>query len=329
MPEANVAERPTSGRLIWDMVFPIAPEVGNTWAVLDRFQASGHAFVSLTVAGDDCGLAEAVHRLARFRARISERSDWLLVRQVDDLRRARAEGRLAIGLHLEGTECLERDPEVLDIFYELGIRHAILAFNQNNSASGGCADLGNVGLSRLGRRYLDRMRRLGMLLDVSHMSERASLEAIEHIGRPTVFTHSNARALHDHYRNVTDAQAKACAASGGLVGLSGSSLYLGQGGSLAERVFRHLDHLVQLIGAEHVGLGTDYVVDGEAIARLFAERPDEWPAGPADGPNALTYLPPEGLAEVIGLMEQAGYEEDAIRAVLGGNYMRIAAEVWR
>lgn len=324
------APRTATGHLIWDMVLPLAPVVGNDFALLDRYFAAGHSYVSLTIAGDDCGLAEAMHRLASARRQIAERHDRLvLATNADDVLAARRNGKLAVGLHLEGTECLERDPDVIDLMYAAGIRHAILAFNQNNSASGGCGDLGDVGLSRLGRRYLDRMREVGMLLDISHMSERASLEAIEHIDAPAVATHSNARALHEHYRNVSAAQARACAASGGLIGISGSSAYLGPQPSLAEGVFRHIDHFVQTIGIDHVGFGIDYVHDADALVRIVAARPDEWPVDDQISYATLAYLPPESIHTVFGLMAKAGYDDDAIGKVAGGNYLRIARAVWR
>lgn len=330
MPFGTVAARVPTSPLIWDMVLPLAPVVKNDFALLSRFYNAGHTYVSLTIAGDDCGLAEAMHRLAAARRQIAEWPDHLvLALGADDVLGAHASGRLAVGLHLEGTECLERDPDVIDLFYALGIRHAILAFNQNNSAAGGCADLGDVGLSRLGRRYLDRMASAGMLLDASHMSVRASLEAIEHTGRPVVFTHSNARGLHDHYRNVTDEQIRACAASGGLVGVSGSTAYLGRHPSLAEGVFRHIDYLVQRVGPDHVGLGTDYVADADALIQLVAARPDEWPTDDGTSWADIAYLPPEDIHPLIRLMHDAGYGGDAVASILGGNYVRIARAVWR
>lgn len=316
--------------LLWDMVLPLAPSVGNDFALIERFRAAGHHFVSLTVAGDDCGTGEAMHRLAGARRAIAERGDTLmLATSVNDVLASRAAGKLAVGLHLEGTECLERDVDMLDALHALGIRHAILAFNLNNSSAGGCADLVDPGLSRFGRRVVDRMASLGLLLDASHMGERSSLDAIERIGQPSVFTHSNARGLHDHYRNVSDAQARTCAASGGLVGVSGSTAYLGEWPSLAEGVFAHIDYLVQLVGPEHVGLGTDYVEDAETVLRIFADRPDEWPVGGHIAYDSIAYLPPEGIWQVVESMERHGYGESAIAAILGGNYVRIARAVWR
>lgn len=325
----DASRRAPGKHLVWDMVLPLAPVVGNDFELLARYYAAGHDYVSLTIAGDDCGLAEAVHRLAGARRRIQGQSEHLvLALSAEDVIQAKAQGKLAVGLHLEGTECLERDPDVIDLMYQAGIRHAILAFNQNNSAAGGCGDLGDVGLSRLGRRYLERMREVGMLLDVSHMSERASLEAIEQIDAPVVATHSNAQALHQHYRNLSDAQAKACAESGGLVGISGSSAYLGPQPTLAEGVFRHIDHFVQTIGIDHVGFGTDYVHDADALVRIVAERPDEWPVDDQVNYATLSYLPPEGIHEVIRRMERAGYDDDAVGKVAGGNYLRVARAVW-
>jgi membrane dipeptidase len=318
------------GRLIWDNVVPLAPSVGNDFDMLSRYHASGHTVVSLTIAGDDCGLATALHRLAQTKRLIREQPEKLLLTtSVADVLRARKERKLGVGLHLESTECLERDPDMVDLMYELGIRHSILAFNQNNSAAGGCADLGEVGLSRLGRRYVGRMRDVGMLLDLSHMSVRSTLEAIELIERPVVFTHSNVHALHPHYRNVTDEQARACAQSGGLVGISGSSAYIGEAPSLVEGVFRHLDYLVQLIGPAHVGIGTDYVADADAIVRIFAARADEWPTDDVVSYDRVNYLPPEDLRLVVARMEQAGYDEATIQRILDGNYLRIAGAVWR
>ena len=319
-----------ANRFVWDMVVPLAPAVGNTFDLLSRYHRCGHAYVSITIAGDDSGLAVALHRLAAARIELSARSSSLvLATSVEEVLQARRDGKLAVGLHLEGTECLERDVNVIDLMYDLGIRHANLAFNQNNSAAGGCADFGNVGLSRLGRRYLDRMNKVGMLIDLSHISERASFETIEHSSAPVVFTHSNSRALHAHYRNVSDELARACAASGGLVGMSGSSAYIGASGTLAEGLFQHIDHFVQLLGPSHVGLGTDYVVDEVEVSRIFLDRPDEWPVEGSADHRDVKYLAPEDLHLVVEKMQKAGYPDGDIDDILGGNYVRIASRVWK
>jgi membrane dipeptidase len=170
------------------------------------------------------------------------------------------------------------------------------------------------------------MAGVGMLVDLSHMSKKSSLQAIEQVAKPVVFTHSNARAVYDHYRNITDEQVRACAAVGGLVGVSGSRMYIGDHRTLAEGMFRHLDHMVQLVGADHVGLGTDYVANSESLQKYFASRPDEWPNGVQ---QRLEYLMPEHVWSVVSQMESAGYSADDVRKILGGNYIRVASAVWR
>lgn len=315
--------------LVWDMILPLAPEVGNDFKLLERFVAAGTDFVSLTIAGDDLPLGDAMRRLAFARAGIAANPALQLVLQADDILAAKAAGKLAVGLHLEGTRCLDRDAGVLELYYALGIRHGILAFNRNNDAAGGCAEVDDVGLSRYGRRLVKEMNRLGMIIDLSHTSRRSTLEVMEMTQAPVIITHSNADAVFSHYRNVTDEQIKRCAASGGVVGLSGSSAYLGTLDTKAPAFFRHLDHMVQLVGPKHVGIGTDFVADVPALIRILGERPDEWPSNQGKGFLEMSYMPPEELVWVCELMLSKGYSEADVRAILGENWLRVCRQVWR
>jgi membrane dipeptidase len=173
------------------------------------------------------------------------------------------------------------------------------------------------------------MTSVGMLVDLSHMSRKSSLQAIEHVAKPVVFTHSNARALHNHYRNITDEQATACAEVGGLIGISGSKMYTGEFPTLADGMFRHLDYMVQLVGPDHVGLGIDYVADTQALLRYLSDRPDEWPDAASTNVQSVEYLAPEDVWTVVSRMDSAGYPASAIRKILGENYIRIASEIWQ
>ena len=147
--------------------------------------------------------------------------------------------------------------------------------------------------------------------------------------KPAVFSHSNCNAIHPHFRNLTDAQIRACAATGGLLGLSGSSIYLGDDSVRSESLFRHLDHVVQLVGAEHACLGLDVVFETEPLNRFMRARPEEWPdAARPDWPG-VHYAQPTQLVELTELMLGAGYGETAIRGILGQNLMRVCGAVWR
>lgn len=315
--------------LVWDMILPLAPVVGNDFPLLSRFVAAGTHFVSLTIAGDDVGTGEAMHRLAWARAAIRSDDRLALVEQADDVLRAKQAGRLAVGLHLEGTRCLERDLDMVPLFYDLGIRHGILAFNMNNSAAGGCADLDDPGLSRYGRRLVAAMNRVGMIIDLSHTGDRSTLQVMEMTDAPVIISHSNARAVVPHYRNVSDEQIRACAGTGGVVGISGSSAYLGVEPVTAEAMFRHVDHIAQLVGARHVGFGTDFVADTKALLGYINARPEEWPDNQGKGYSSIDYAPPETLPQLTELMLRHGYGEADILGVLGDNWLRVCRAAWK
>jgi membrane dipeptidase len=286
--------------------------------------------LSLTLAGDNHDTGEAMQRVAAARREVFSRpEELLLVESVADIRRARCEGKLGIAFHFEGTRCFQRNLDVVEAFYRLGVRHTLLAFNQANSAGGGCAEKRDGGLTNYGRQLVREMERVGMLLDLSHTGRGTAMDALAMATRPTVFTHSNADAIAPHFRNLKDEQALACAATGGLVGVSSSNEYLGVAQSSPEAIFRHIDYYVELVGPSHVGLGLDVVFDAKALSDWIRTRPDEWPGKDDPGWSGFTYGLPEDGPRVTELMVKHGYSEDSIRKILGENYLRICAEVWR
>ncbi len=315
--------------LVWDNIWPLEPDVGNDLHRLAGFHAAGYDVISLTIAGDNHTSGQAFNRIATARRRIQATAGVRLVESVAGIAAARQAGDLAVLLHFEGTRCFERNLDLIEAFYRLGVRHNLLAFNQANSVGGGCAEESDGGLTRFGRRVVAEMERVGMLLDLSHTGERTTLDALAMATKPAVFSHSNCAAIHPHFRNLTDEQIRACAATGGLLGLSGSSIYLGDDAVRSETLFRHLDHVVQLVGAEHACLGLDVVFETEPLNQFMRARPEEWPdAARPDWPG-VHYAQPTQLVELTELMLAAGYGEAAIRGVLGQNLMRVCGAVWR
>ena len=315
--------------LVWDNVWPLEPSVGNDLHRLPGFRAAGYDVISLTIAGDNHTSGEAFNRIATARRRIRASKGTRLVESIAEIHAARRAGELAVLLHFEGTRCFERNLDLIDAFYRLGVRHNLLAFNQANSAGGGCAEEIDGGLTRYGKRVVAEMERVGMLLDLSHVGMRTSLDALAMATRQVVFSHSNCSAIHPHFRNLTDEQIRACAATGGLIGLSGSSIYLGDDGVTNAALFRHLDHVVQLVGAEHACLGLDVVFETEPLDQFMRARPEEWPdAARPDWPG-VHYAHPEQLVELTATMLDAGYGETAVRGILGENLSRVCGAVWR
>jgi membrane dipeptidase len=322
------AESLLKDALVWDNVWPLEPWAGNDWDKLPVFAQAGWNLLSLTIAGDDQSTSQAFARVAAARKRILSDPSLVMVESVDDVLAAKEAGKLAVTLHFEGTRCFERSLDVVEPFFALGLRHTLLAFNAANSAGGGCAEASDGGLTQFGRRLIAEMERVGMMLDLSHVGARTSLEAMAVATRPVLFTHSNAAAVHPHYRNLTDAQIRACAATGGLVGISGSSDYLGDLSASTEALFRHLDHIVQLVGIDHAGLGLDIVFDAEAVSNFARARADEWPQAKDPAWPGFRYARPAQLVELVRHMLDRGYAEGDVRKFLGGNYLRIARAVW-
>jgi membrane dipeptidase len=316
--------------LVWDMVLPLQASAGNDISILEQAHAAGFDFVSLTIAGDDCGVGEAIRLLASARRQIA-RADgkYVLATAADDITNAKSSGRLAVGLHLEGTRCLERDVAMIDIYYALGIRHNLIAFNLSNSAGGGCADEVDGGLTRFGRRVVDEMNRVGMVIDLSHVGYRTTLDILDRSQEPCIISHSNPQGVWPHYRNVRDDQIRRCAAGGGVVGISGSSAYLGVETSTVEAVFRHIDYVAQLVGADHVGLGLDFVREANTLARYIVANSDMWPPFQGRDFGGLTFLPPEKVPRLTELMLNRGYHTPDIRKILGENFLRVMKRVWK
>ncbi len=319
--------------LVWDNVWPVDlpgnESVGNTWDRLDRFAAAGVNVVGLTLAGDNQNAGEALRLVGWARAHMRERADRaVLAHSVDEVLAAQREGKLAVVFQFEGTRCFERDLNLIDAFYALGVRQTLLAFNNANCAGGGCAEEADQGLSAYGRRFVREAERVGMLIDLSHVGRKTTLDAMEMATRPMVISHSNAQGVHQSFRNVDEEQVRACARTGGLVGLSGSSEYLGDISCSTATLFRHLDHHVQMVGAEHVGIGLDVVFDPEPLSRWARGRPEEWPMVRDPQWPGFRYAAPEQLPELVQMMLDHGYPEAAVRDILGGNYLRVCRQVW-
>jgi membrane dipeptidase len=232
-------------------------------------------------------------------------------------------------MHFEGTRCFERNLDTVETFYQLGVKHTLLAFNQANSAGGGCMEAADCGLTRFGRTLVAEMQRVGMLLDLSHTGHKTALQALEITAAPCIFSHSNARAVFEHPRNISDEEMRACAATGGLIGLASSSMYHGDPECRTESLFRHIDHMVQVVGPDHVGIGLDIIKDTDVFNEWMRARPEEWPdVTRADWPGIRTATM-EQLPQLTACMLAAGYGEAAILKILGGNYLRICRQVWK
>jgi membrane dipeptidase len=145
--------------------------------------------------------------------------------------------------------------------------------------------------------------------------------------RPTIFSHSNPRALKDHPRNIPDELIRACAASDGVVGLNGVGIFLGDNDIRTETLFRHIDYVAQLVGPRHVGLGLDAVFDQPSMDASLAENAGLWPPEYGYGPG-IGFYQPEQLPDLTETLLAKGWSEPDVRCVMGENLLRVADAVW-
>ena len=212
--------------LVWDAhaCLPLHPDADL--GALARHHAAGVDFVSVNIGMDMNPLTQIMAVLASFRAQLRRRGDlFVQIADAADVERAKAAGKLAVAFDLEGGVPLCERPEMVQLFYDLGVRQIHLAYNRNNSIGGGCYD-DDMPLSGLGRRIVHAINRAGMLMDCSHTGYRTSMDIMAVSHAPVIYSHANPLALAANGRNIRDDQIDACVATGGVVcvnGIGGSS----------------------------------------------------------------------------------------------------------
>lgn len=289
------------------------------------YDAGVTAILATVVTADD--MPATIDKLSRFHDLIRRNDELLLIETVDDFKRAKDGSKLGIGLHFQNARPLGRDAGMVEIFERLGVRVIQLCYNYRNNLGDGCLEPGNGGLSEFGRNAVARMNEHNVLVDLSHTGVQTTLDAMEHSSRPDVFTHSNARGVHDHPRNLTDDQIRAVAEKGGVIGLCSFPDFITNRTNKpsVDDLLAHLDYMVDKVGIGHVGLGTDFFHgDGWASnVELGNWRVEEYPPPPwhypLDGSNTV---------DLVAGMSRRGYTTDDINKVLGANFERVFADVW-
>lgn len=310
---------------------PLHPDA--SFAPLEAYRAAGVHYVCLNVGMDMNPLQQILPVIAAWRARLlAEPARYRLVRSVDDIEEARAAGKLAIGFDLEGSMPLVERPEMVALFSALGVRQIHFAYNRNNAVAGGCHDVPQ-GLTALGRRMVAAVNDAGMLMDCAHTERRTTLDIMECSRHPVVFSHANPLALAEHGRNITDQQIRACAATGGVVCISGVSRFLGVDTPDAAHIARHMAYVAELVGPQHVGLGLD-IGFGEPGLNDNPPAPFDpgywWPAsaGYGQGISEMRYAPVSTWQALPTALQATGFSADDIERALGGNMARVARHVW-
>lgn len=239
------------------------------------------------------------------------------------------EGTITLAFDLEDSGPIEGDLDNVQFFYDLGVRSMLPSYNYANAAGCGCLESDDTGLTAYGRDLVAEMNRTGMLVDGSHCSIETGLDLASATERPMIYSHSNFAALWQHPRNITDEQALECARTGGVVGINGVGIFLGangpdEGSQRLKAMADHIEYGVELLGIEHIGIGSDYSFDFEEFNNALAAHPEAFSEEYTRyGP--LQWVPPEDVVTLPSLLRSRGFAEDAIAAVYGGNFRRLSA----
>lgn len=316
--------------VIWDNHACLPLHDTERWLPgIARYRTAGVTAVTINIGDSQVPLETLIRTAASIRHYVQRHPDqYLLGLTSADIRAARATGRLAVCLDVEGVFALAGQVSLVEFLYHVGVRWMLLVYNRRNLAGSGCHDPEDEGLTAHGRAILGEMDRVGMIKCCSHTGYRTAREVLDATDRPVIFSHSNPRRLHDHPRNIPDDLIRACAATGGVIGINGIGLFLGNRRPTAGDVVRHVDYVAQLVGAEHVALGIDYMFDSSEFQQPGRANAELWPREWGYGSGAGT-LTPESIPEIAAGLGRLGYPHAAIRGVMGENLLRVADRVWK
>ena len=288
---------------------------------LDRFHKGGISGFILSIFLENDQVPEALKNALEFMAALSEEinesSDKIsLCRNGFELEEAMAEGKLGLFVSFEGAEPIA-SPELLRVFYELGVRGLGVTWARANQAGEGSSFTPGVrtsGLTPFGIRLLKEAERLGMYIDISHLSDEGIEDVFRNYSGLIIASHSNTRSLMDIKRNISDDQMREIAKRGGTVGLNGTSSQICPNHTEAnyDRLLDHCDHMIEVMGEEHVALGFDLCDE------IFGTSGEAWARNSFDVVHDFINYP-----EFIEAMRQRGYTEERVEKIAGGNLLNV------
>lgn len=290
----------------------------------------------------DQAFARAVISIGQMESEIDAHPEaFARVRTAADIVAAKQSGKLGLLYGFQDGVAFETDLTRLDELYRLGLRIVQPTYNRRNLLGDGCLEPANAGLSLAGVQAIERMNEIGILVDLSHCGRQTAADAIKHSKKPVTFTHTGCAALNDHPRNRTDAEIRACVQKGGIIGIYFMP-FLSEGKQpTADDVLRHLEHMIQVAGEDHVSIGTDGGISRELLTPEYKKRHADFirqrrEAGiSAPGETEEGYLfanelnTPRRLETLADLLLARGHSSARVEKVLGSNLLRVLSETWK
>jgi membrane dipeptidase len=281
------------------------------------------------------GTKETIATIGRLYRDFRRFSKWIRpVTRFADFQAAKDAGKVGLFLGFQNTSPLEGDLDLVEVFYNLGIRVMQLTYNDLNFVGAGCYERQDVGLSQFGVDLVREMNRLGMVIDLSHVGYRTTMEAIEVSEQPVWFSHANPMALKKHVRNKTDEQVRTLVAKGGVVGANAFPPFLAKEyEATIDDFLEVIDHWVEIAGIDHVALGLDFTENqsDEWFRWLMSGKRKDGMVYPLElplkNPRGI-----EGARDFPNITEgllRLGYSESDTMKIMGENILALMKRVWR
>lgn len=305
-------------------------------SIFEEMRAGGVTAVNAaSVLWED--LRGGLDNISEWKRMLHEHADLLRpVRTVADIHAAKREGRTGISIGWQNTSPIEDRLQDIGIFKDLGVGIMQLTYNTQNYSGAGYLELIDSGLTGFGREVVHEMNRAGVLCDLSHVGEKTSFDTIAWSKQPVAISHVLPRALHDVPRNKTDALLKACADRGGIIGISLFAPGLRAGNdATVEDYIDAMEHVIALVGEDHVGLGADFSLDHPRPGpyQVYASRDKgtarnltEFATAKINKPRGIQRI--HEMPHITAAMVRRGWPEQTILKLLGGNWLRLLERVW-
>lgn len=245
-----------------------------------------------------------------------------IVKSYDHIKEAVDTNRFAIIIGSEGLSYIGKNVDLINALYLFGVRHATLTWNEENELATGVKGNPDRGLTQYGIEAVKRLEELGMIVDVSHANEKTFWDICEITTKPIIASHSNCKALCNAPRNLTDEQLKAIKEKDGVVGVNAFSDFVADEveNRDIEHLANHVDHMVEIMGIDHVGFGFDFddYLEGDTLS-AFAEGDAK-----TIGFENITKVP-----KMIDVLEKKGYSKEDIEKIKYKNFLRIIRQILR
>lgn len=262
-------------------------------------------------------------------------ADWLIkALTAEDIRTAKRNGQKAGIITAQETDGLGTNLELLDVLHNFGLRILQLTYNNQNQIGAGCAEQSNAGITNFGKRFIERLNKLGIIVDTGHCGKQTTLDACSYSKTPVIASHTGVEAIYPHMRCKSDEEIIAIAETGGVIGIFAMPWFVHKdpNHTTIDHVLDHIEYVIRLVGVDHVGIGTDWPMSDVLWSLVYFKENIAPKLGFAkgDGPSTETVSGLEKYSYFInftrGLVAR-GYTDEEIAKIMGGNWLRVFEDI--